>query len=103
MPTVTPIYPASAAGGHTQTIAVDQGQVVVVSLARADGQKIDNGNLQCRVQRRVNTDKWQGVPGDIGLPAFLTGDALEIVISAPGFYRLAVPQTPWPVLLEEHR
>ncbi|MCJ7409530.1 hypothetical protein LPQ06_28465 [Klebsiella pneumoniae] len=102
MPTVTNRFAASSAGGASQSIVVNQGETVVVSLSRADGTAHTTA-IQCRVQRQVNGSNWQSVPDSAHVPGYLTSDAGEIVLSAPGTYRVIVPATPYNVVVEEHR
>lgn len=100
--TITNKYAASSAGGNSGDIVVSAGEAVVVVLLPAAGVDLPS-RIQCRLQRKLSTGSYRAVPTDGAIPALLSSERSELVLQAPGTYRVVVPATPVDVLVEEHR
>lgn len=98
---ITNKYAASSAGGNSGDIIVSAGEAVVVVLLPAAG--AFPGRVQCRVQRKLSTGGYQNVPASSAVPGVLSSSEPEVVLAAPGTYRVVVPVTSANVLVEEHR
>lgn len=99
MPTTTTLY-NSATGGQTTDISVEQGETVMLVLYAPGG---TTPSVQAMLQRKLGDGSWQRVPDDRGSPGMLGGGATEMVLGAPGVYRVVVPATGTVVRIEETR
>lgn len=99
MPTTTTLYD-SAAGGTTSEITLEQGETVMLVLY-APG--TTTPSIQCTLQRKLGNGAWQAVPNDRGSPGTLGAGVSEMVLGAPGVYRVQVPQTSVGVRIEGTR
>lgn len=100
--TITNKYPAGTAGGNSLDIVVSAFETVSVVLFVQAGTALPD--MQCSVQRKLSTGNYQNVPeGTPGVPAYITNERPEVVLSAPGTYRVVIPATAVAVILEENR
>ena len=99
MPTTTTRYNGTA-GGQTPDISVEQGETVMLVLYAPGGV---TPSVQCTLQRKLGDGSWQAVPTDRGSPGMLGAGMSELVLGAPGVYRVVVPATTTSVRIEETR
>jgi hypothetical protein len=99
MPTTNSLYD-SAAGGATTDIVVNQGETVTLVLYTITPPL---PSIQCTVQRKLRDNSWQTVPNDRGAPGMLGAGMTEVVLGAPGIYRVQIPTTTSAVRIDEVR